>query len=108
MKRRYAFARFYMLDITRDILPRNMEPRERKILQLYGAGATLELNPGFTIDTQAQRAREHCIEKNHYAFTLHRATKPGHPSKRSNLRADNGYANIIETRAMEIVQWALV
>lgn len=96
MKRRYAFAQFYALVITDPWRDRKVE-----IVPIRGFQGTLELK-NWPLDWQAERARIECISQNHYAFTLHRAAK-----RRTPHGAFNGYDHVIETRGMEIVQWAL-
>lgn len=98
VKRRYAFAQMYDLRIKDP-----WRDRQSEIMPSFDQLALLELNPGWELDTMAQRAREHALQCNFYAFTLHRATKGAHGKGKRWVK--DSYHHVIEIRPMEIIGW---
>lgn len=97
MKRRYAFAQMYELKKLYRWQSHTAPVRQKVILPSYQPDAILELNPNWELDTMAQKARDHCLDRDFYAFALCRAGK-------SNEHF-SAYHHVIEIRPMEIVRW---
>lgn len=103
MKRRYAFAQMYELTRPTKWWSEHVpQESEAHITPSFESNAILELNPGWTIDTMAQKARDYALEHKFYAFTLHRATKG---SGGWNTKWRGSYHHVIDIRPMEILGW---